>query len=686
MAIKLNDKQFQAVKHIQTPLLVLAGAGSGKTRVITEKIAYLIHVCGYIAFHITAVTFTNKAAKEMNRRVRELLPSQSCRGITISTFHTLGLKIIRSEHQHLVINQDFSIYDADDSLSLIKNIIDEHFNVQDKSEKDELAQQVKHQISQCKNDHILPQNINQSELDLTPDFIELYELYQEYLGVFNAVDFDDLILLPVTLFQQYPSILHKWQQRIHYLLVDEYQDTNVVQYELIKLLCSRHENSQNVTKFTVVGDDDQSIYCWRGARPENLSILHKDFPNMEIIKLEQNYRSTQLILDAANHVIQNNPHTFVKKLWSDIKANEKINLISAQDEEAELNHVISSIIKYRLDNNLHYSDFAILYRGNHQSRPFELKLRQHQIPFQVTGGTSFFAYTEIKDMIAYLKLLINPQDNTAFLRVINTPKRKIGHATIKKLSNYAESVNKSLFECCHTLGLSAYLDHKTQNKLLQFHQWIVQIEKLTFQKPINECLQQLINDCDYHAWLMSTASSESKAQRQIGNVNELVNWLARIEENHKALNNKEANLSDVVNKLMLMDILEKSEEAEMTDCVSLMTLHSAKGLEFPYVFIIGLEEDILPHQSSIENNDIEEERRLFYVGITRAKLKLTLSMCSTRKKYGEIINCEMSRFIDELPQNDIHWISGKEKLSLSERQKKAKDSFSTMRALLSGND
>jgi len=447
-----------------------------------------------------------------------------------------------------------------------------------------------------------------------------------------------------------------------------------------------HEPSPRTTRFTVVGDDDQSIYCWRGARPENLSILHQDFPNMEIIKLEQNYRSTQLILDAANHVIQNNPHKFVKKLWSDIRDNEKIDLILAQDEEAELNHVISSIIKYHLDKNLSYSDFAILYRGNHQSRPFELKLRQHQIPFQVTGGTSFFAYTEIKDMIAYLKLLINPQDNTAFLRIINTPKRKIGHATIKKLSEYAEKVDKSLFDCCKQIGLSAYLDKSACENLIKFHQWIVHIQELANQQSISHCLQQLVTDSDYFSWLMSNAASEAKAQRQIDNVNELFNWLSRIEEKHQSQFDEEAELSDVVNKLMLMDILEKNEDDEMTDCVSLMTMHSAKGLEFPYVFIIALEEDILPHQSSIESNDIEEERRLFYVGITRAKLKLTLSMCATRKRYGEQINCEQSRFVEELPQEDINWISSKEKSNLGAQQKRAKDSFSTMRALLAGDD
>jgi len=679
MLNKLNLRQQQAIKHRHSPLLVLAGAGSGKTKVITEKIAYLVRHCRMSAFHITAVTFTNKAAKEMNSRIRSILSAKECRGITISTFHTLGLKIIRAEHRLLQKNKNFSIYDSDDSLSLLKNLIENEHPKLDKISRDDLANEAKSQISQWKNDNLLPQDVTHA-LSSDFDFIKLYHAYQENLNTFNAVDFDDLIILPVKLFKQHMHILKKWQHRILHLLVDEYQDTNVAQYELIKLLCTPNEDDESFSQFTVVGDDDQSIYCWRGARPENLQILQQDFPSLTVVKLEQNYRSTQLILNAANHVIQNNPHTFVKKLWSDLADGEKIEIFAAADEENEVLHVVSSLVQRQLHLSLKYSDFAILYRGNYQSRAFEKRLREQQIPYKVTGGKSFFSHSEIKDVMAYLKLLTNPYDDVAFLRIVNTPKRQIGSQTITKLSEYSQKTQKSLFEGCQDIGLSAFVGIKAAGKLNQFSQWIIQIIQLCEQTTPIEGIRQLLKECNYYAWLMENSISEQKAKRRIENVEELIEWLFRLQQIEAEKQNDEVELSQLVNKLILIDILEKNEEAELTDCVSLMTLHSAKGLEFPYVYIVGVEEELLPHSNSIENDDIEEERRLFYVGITRAKKQLNLSMSNMRKRYGEQINCIPSRFIEELPQQDLSWLNIEQ--TEEQKQHSIESSLATMRALL----
>ncbi|HHX83053.1 MAG TPA: UvrD-helicase domain-containing protein, partial [Pseudomonadaceae bacterium] len=432
---QLNPHQLAAVRHIGSPLLVLAGAGSGKTSVITQKIAWLINECDYQPRHIAAVTFTNKAAREMKERVGQLLRGQSTRGLVISTFHTLGLNIIRREVGHLGLKSSFSIFDEHDCLSLIKELL-----IKEVDSNDEQLKRLVNMISRWKNDMLSPDQALASASEQEEVLgARLYEAYQRSLRAYNAVDFDDLILLPTQLFVQNPEVLEKWRRRIRYLLVDEYQDTNTMQYELVKLLTGDRGC------LTVVGDDDQSIYSWRGARPENLHQLQDDYPDLRVVKLEQNYRSTNTILTAANALIANNQHVFEKALWSEYGKGEPIRVIMCSDEEAEVQRIATDILMMTVQRKLRFKDFAVLYRGNHQARLLEVQLQAHQVPYMLTGGTSFFSRVEIKDLMAYLKLLINPDDDNAFLRCINTPRRKIGPSILESLGSYAHQAGVSMY-------------------------------------------------------------------------------------------------------------------------------------------------------------------------------------------------------------------------------------------------
>ncbi len=673
----LNRRQQQAVEHIDSPLLVLAGAGSGKTRVITNKIAYLIQQCGHKAHTIASVTFTNKAAREMKERVAQIIPRSQTRGLRVSTFHTLGLNIIKSELRQLGLKSGFSIFDTHDSYNLLKDLIRQHdFNniTVDEDFIKEYFDGFTQQIGNWKNDCITPkQALQQSSMD--PMYIyhaQIYQQYNHHLRTYNAVDFDDLIMLPVLIFLNDPNTLEKWRQRIRYLLVDEYQDTNTTQYQLVKLLVGDRNS------LTVVGDDDQSIYCWRGAKPENLMLLEKDFPTLKVIKLEQNYRSTKLILKAANTLIAHNPHVFEKALWSDLGNGQNIKIMRVADEHKEAIRVISSLASHHFRQRKSYSDYAILYRGNHQSRLFEKQLREQQIPYFISGGTSFFSHVEIRDMLAYLRLLVNPDDDNAFLRIINTPKRQIGSSTIEKLSQYCQSSNTPLLNACQHLALTEYLPEKAVHRLNEFSQWIARLQQDATYKNPTQVVEQLIIDIDYDTWLFETSNNEKQAEKRIENVNELLAWLKRLHENEP-----ESSLNDLVSKMILLDIMERNEEDEAHDQVALMTLHASKGLEFPYVYIVGMEEELLPHRTSIEEDNIEEERRLCYVGITRAQKELTFSLTSTRKQYGEVIDCEPSRFLAELPQEDLEWLEGgKEKLPIEERKKLGRTSIAGIRDIL----
>jgi ATP-dependent DNA helicase Rep len=671
---KLNPQQQAAVKLVDCPLLVLAGAGSGKTRVITEKIAYLIKQ-GLSARHITAVTFTNKAAREMQSRVAKLLDKQQARGLRVSTFHALGLEIIRKEHKTLGYKPALSLYDEEDKVKLLKNLI-----AHSRSDCDaDKVEQYANQVGQWKNAFVTVKQAESTALAEHKATAQLYADYTRSLKAYNAVDFDDLILLPVLLFQQHPAVLEKWQNTIRYLLVDEYQDTNLTQYELVKLLAG------NLGRFTVVGDDDQSIYAWRGAQPENLSQLQKDYPRLQVIKLEQNYRSTGRILKVANQLIANNPHTYEKKLWSELGYGDPLRVLSHKDEVTEAQQMVAELIHHKFKTGGRYQDYAILYRGNHQSRLFERGLRENNIPYFISGSTSFFAYSEIKDILAYLRLLVNPGDDAAFLRVINTPRRELGPSTLEKLSAYANQRQIGLLSACNEIGLGQIVSSKSQVRLQKFHDWIMLTAQRVEQHETFKIIEAMINDIGYENWLRENAKTVESAERKMKNVNELIEWLKRISNKDEA---QEKALDEVVANIMLMDILERNQEEESGDQVSLMTLHSAKGLEFQHVFLVGMEENILPHQNTIESDDvngmngIEEERRLAYVGITRAQRTLTFSYCTHRKKYGDIMECQPSRFLGELPEDDLEWIN-KKQLSSEVIKERGKANLQNLKTMLS---
>ncbi|MGD8912588.1 MAG: DNA helicase Rep [Candidatus Thiodiazotropha sp.] len=665
----LNPRQQAAVNYIDGPLLVLAGAGSGKTRVITSKIAHLIKRCGMDPRSITAVTFTNKAAREMKQRIVSMIGRDTgAAGPAISTFHTLGLNIMRREVKRLGYKAGFSIFDQQDSDTLLKELL----RKDDLGDESELNS-IQWTISSWKNDLITPeQALSGAEDDLQAKKAHLYAAYQRNLKAFNAVDFDDLILLPVTLFRQHPDALETWQNRIHYLLVDEYQDTNQAQYELVKLLVGVR------AAFTVVGDDDQSIYAWRGARPENLAKLQSDFPRLKLIKLEQNYRSSGRILRSANHLISNNPHVFEKRLWSDLGPGPELRVLECRNEEQEAEKVVSEIIHLKFTAKASNSDCAILYRGNHQARLFEKALRSHNIPYFLSGGTSFFARTEVKDVMAYLRLLANPDDDSAFLRIINTPRREIGPNTLEKLGAYAHQRDTGLLSACGELGLQSVLNPRAYDRLQQFTRLIETWAKAAENNPV-EAVRGLVREIDYEDWIKANASSDSVADRRIENINDLVDWI-------KALHNgelQEKSLVEMVNHLTLMDMLERQNEEEQQDQVHLMTLHAAKGLEFPHVFLVGMEEELLPHRSSIEEDNIEEERRLAYVGITRARQSLTLTYAAKRKRYGEMVPCDPSRFLQELPEEDLNWEGRNSQLSQEEKQQRGSAHLANLKSMLS---
>ncbi|MGR6871998.1 DNA helicase Rep [Pseudomonas sp. HK3] len=638
----LNPRQKESVLHIDGPLLVLAGAGSGKTSVITTKIAYLIEQCGVPARNITALTFTNKAAKEMKERVAKLVQGKAASGLTVSTFHNLGLNIIRKEHKHLGIRPGFSIFDDGDTKSLLKDIMHREHDADG-----DMVDMIKQAIGTLKNDLLTPeQAIQMAQTPQEMLVAQTYAGYDRSLKAYNAVDFDDLIRVPTLLLMNNQAVREKWQKNTRYLLVDEYQDTNTSQYELVKMLVGHHG------KFTVVGDDDQSIYAWRGAKPENLSLLKTDFPNLKIVMLEQNYRSTGLILNAANQVIENNPHEFVKKLWSDKGYGDPIRIVKCKSEDNEAERIATEIIEHRLRHQSKYRDYAVLFRGNHQSRLMEMKLQQYQVPYKLSGSQSFFAKSEVKDIMSYLKLIVNPTDDAAFLRVINIPRRQIGPSTLEKLTEYAGKRQLSLMSASTELGLEQILPPLALDKLQRFGNWIQNTTKRCYTDDPVQSIKEMVHDLDYEAWLHQTSNTPNMAEARMKNVWFLIDNIERMLTKAEE-NGDEMDIEDAVSKLILRDMLEQQEQEDELDQVQLMTLHASKGLEFPYVWIMGLEEEILPHRNSIEADTVEEERRLMYVGITRAKKNLTLTLTGKRKSYGESFEPTPSRFLEELPKDDI---------------------------------
>lgn len=664
----LNSQQKAAVEFISGPLLVLAGAGSGKTRVITQKIEYLIKTCGYAPHSIYALTFTNKAANEMRARVGTLLPSTQRRGLKVSTFHTLGLTMIKRDAALCQLKKGFSIFDSEDCLQIIKGFLPAN-----KANERELTSQIQQQISRWKNDLLTPEQVFNTTPN-SPLFEEasiLYPRYQATLTAYNAVDFDDLIRLPVYLLNEHPEVLEYWQNRIRHLLVDEYQDSNTSQYLLVKKLVGVRAH------FTVVGDDDQSIYAWRGARPENLMQLQTDYPQLKVIKLEQNYRSTSIILNAANHLITHNPHLFEKKLWSELGYGELLRVVSCKDEQGEAEFVVADLINHKLRNRTFYGDYAILYRGNHQSRIFEKVLRHHGIPYQISGGQSWFAKTEVKDVFAYLKLICNDADDAAFLRVINTPKRGIGDASLETLSSYAQGRGIGLYTAADHLALSDKVAEKPRAALQVFKSWMERVKSNVRDGTVVEHLKRMVEDSGYEAYIYEQCDSPAKAQKRMDNVWELIEWVGRL-----LAKDPEKGLADIINKLILIDILEQADEHEK-DTLQLMTLHASKGLEFPYVYLVGMEEELLPHRVSIDDEQIEEERRLAYVGITRAQKGLCFTLAKQRRRAGELQDCLPSRFLEELPQDSLEWF-GKSGERCEEKSKNlAKSHLEGLKSMLS---
>ncbi|MEF1336081.1 3'-5' exonuclease, partial [Vibrio rotiferianus] len=530
-------------------------------------------------------------------------------------------------------------------------------------------------ISNWKNDMLTPEQAKAlAQGEQQQLFAFCFEMYQKQMKAYNALDFDDLISLPVQLLRNNEEVRQRWQNRIRYLLVDEYQDTNTSQYDLVKLIVGERG------RLTVVGDDDQSIYSWRGAKPQNLVLLGEDYPNLRLIKLEQNYRSTSRILRAANILIANNPHVYEKSLFSEIPDGEKLKVLLAKNEEHEAERVTGELIAHKFLNRTDYKDYAILYRGNHQSRLIEKSLMQNRVPYKLSGGTSFFARAEIKDIMAYLRVLVNPDDDNAFLRIVNTPRREIGPVTLEKLGSYANMRGKSLFEVSFEMGLEQHLTGRGLENLRRFTQWLVAIADQAERGDTVEAVRSLVRDIHYEDWLYETSASPKAAEMRMKNVSDLYSWIVADLEGDN-YDQEEKTLKEVVQRLTLRDMMERGEEDEDSDAVQLMTLHASKGLEFPYVYLIGSEEGILPHQTSIDEDNVEEERRLMYVGITRAQRELTFTMCKERRQFGELLKPTQSRFLDELPFDDVEWEANKKPVSAEERMAKGQAHIANIRAM-----
>ena len=668
--MKLNPGQNEAVKYVSGPCLVLAGAGSGKTGVICQKIAHLIKKCDYKARNIAAVTFTNKAAREMKERIVKMLGKDLTRGLTVSTFHSLGLDIVRREIKVLGYKPGFTLFDDQDSMALIKELTMDELD----GDKD-LLSKLQSMISNWKNDLFLPDAALKMAGDAdTQEYAEFYQRYDQHMKAYNALDFDDLILIPTLLLKNYEEVRMRWQSKIRYLLVDEYQDTNASQYELIKQIAGVR------ARLTVVGDDDQSIYSWRGAKPENLILLGKDFPQLKLIKLEQNYRSSGRILKCANTLIANNPHVYDKALFSELAYGVELRVVQTKNEEDEVSRIIGELIGHRFMNRSSYKDYAILYRGNHQSRLLEKALMTNRIPYKISGGTSFFSRSEIKDVMAYLRVLVNPDDDNAFLRIVNVPKRELGPATLEKLGNYANMRKISMFAASFELGLEQTLTGRSLIKLQAFTQWLVNVADQTERGDTAAVLRSMIREINYEDFLYDTSPSAKAAEMRMKNVTELFSWVTQMLEGSD--DEEPMNLPQIVTRLTLRDMMERNEEEDNNDQVQLMTLHASKGLEFPYVFLIGMEEGLLPHQTSIDEGSVEEERRLAYVGITRARRELIFTYARERRQYGEVSRTEASRFLHELPQDDLNWELGQVKKTEAHKEQSKKQGMASLRAQL----
>ena len=628
--MSLNPAQNEAVACCDGPLLVLAGAGSGKTRVITEKIAHLLRK-GHEASAVAAITFTNKAAKEMRGRVAKLVPRDAAEALQVSTFHALGLRILQQEAQAVGLRRGFSILDSEDAFALVKDLAPAGL-------KTDALDLLRGLIGKAKDEGLDPDEaLATARSPRELQAAELYAAYSRRLRNFNAVDFDDLIFLPERLFTTNPELRARWQQKLSYLLVDEYQDTNRAQYRLLKHLVGERGH------FTAVGDDDQSIYAWRGANPENLNELARDYPSLKLVKLEQNYRCSGRILRAANAVIANNAHLFEKKLWSALGEGEPLRILQCRDETHEAERIAAEIAHLQQNRKSPWSDFAILYRGNFQSRAFEQALRLLRVPYQVSGGTAFFDRAEVRDLIGYLRVLVNPDDDSAFLRVVQTPKRDIGNGTLEKLAQIAGARGLSMARAADSIDVHKQLAARPAAALARFAEQIKRWRISATSLDAADLCTLLITESGYAAHLDATTKDPAVRARRHENLNELIEFLRANAKGRGAL-------SDLAAQLALLGNLDRDDSG---NAVRLSTLHAAKGLEFRHVWLVGLEDGTLPHEGAINEGRLDEERRLFYVAITRAKETLVLSHAAHKQRYGELLAQKPSRFLDELPAADV---------------------------------
>ncbi|HPR05123.1 MAG TPA: UvrD-helicase domain-containing protein [Denitromonas sp.] len=656
MSAHLNAPQREAIRYLDGPCLVLAGAGSGKTRVITQKIAHLVETCDFSPSNIAAITFTNKAAKEMQERVSGLLGGGKAKGLTVCTFHALGVRMVRQEARHCGLKPQFSILDAADANQIIADIVADADRA--------YARSLQWVISGWKNAMIPPEEaIKLANDDVSAAAAKVYGDYERTLRAYQAVDFDDLIGLPVRLLEENDEVRERWQSRLRYLLIDEYQDTNRAQYRLLRQLSGVRG------AFTAVGDDDQAIYAWRGADVENLNLLQTDYPRLKVIKLEQNYRSSARILGAANTLIANNEKLFEKKLWSDHGPGEPIRVVASRDPEAEAQLVAMRIQAHRFEFKTKFADYAILYRGNHQARLFEKQLRNNKIPYVISGGQSFFDKAEIRDLISYLRVMVNGDDDLAFIRAITTPRRGVGAGTIEALGRYAGQRHVSLFEAAFEEGAAHHLNARQLESVQEFGQFINKLAHRAEHESAAKVLESLLHEINYEGWLLGSFDTR-EAESKWSNVRDFVEWLgSKGEKDGK-------NLLELTQTIALISMLDKNDEE--FDGVQLATLHASKGLEFKHVFLIGVEEGLLPHQSALDEGNLAEERRLMYVGITRAQRSLTVTWCERRKAGPDVRVCEASRFIAEMGEGVA--VAKKDDAPVS--QGEGRERLANLRALL----
>ena len=658
----LNPPQSAAVAHCDGPLLVLAGAGSGKTRVIVEKIAHLIASGRYPAKRIAAITFTNKSAKEMRERVGKRIRGDAGEGLTICTFHALGLKLLQIEHAKAGLRRGFSIFDADDTSSQMKDLMP--------GLKPDVVQATHALISRAKNAGLSPQQaLDAAQSTREREAAVIYGKYQARLTAFNAVDFDDLIRLPVELLENDADMVLAWRERIGYLLVDECQDTNDAQYRFLKALAGPKGN------FTCVGDDDQSIYAWRGANPENLSQLAQDYPALEIIKLEQNYRCSNRVLRAANALIANNPHEHPKTLWSAQADGERIRVWECRDGEHEAERVAGEIHFIHTARGVEWSEFCILFRGNHQSRALEKALQLLRVPYHLSGGTAFLSRAEVKDALSWLRLLANPEDDSAFLRAVQSPKREVGATTLAKLAELAQHAHLPLSRAAESVGLLKQLTPRAANALSGFTDIVRGLRADAGLLPPADLVRKLSERSGLLADLKAQCKSEQLFKIRRGNLDELADWF----EHASSGRARGSSPAELAASLALLTHADKNDAGNQ---VRLMSMHAAKGLEFRYVFIIGVEDGTLPHEASLDEGRLDEERRLLYVGITRAKEQLWLSHSREAQRWGSKLKLAPSRFLAELPACELQRDGADPVADAARKKERADVGFAAIRAML----